>query len=604
MNRATSVVPRKGPACSSAVRFRSSLASSMMQRSALACTALAIVAGLRPVAAEAADVVEPSTRAAVPSVVSKPDAAPAATLTALFRARSWGDTFLPKSAPPARVPSKVALAGLPTDERIAVTCLQALLAREQPRMFLVRHEPEDAFWMEQYVAQGHVDRFEPVADWKTLVERHRDLVKGVVVPDPGLYRGDVLALNVAACEDCLVAPPELAARLDLPVKADLRGRFATYAEGLGWLWETYRDRLDPHLCDMRHPRLLQFGTFDHAFQWRGLMFWVAGPREQGEPGVDVEAELAVVSRILAEMPANGVCLGFPTLEDGEGLGEPQGVELLSRYGKAHIPTNHGGNYSFSSGIRIDRLAQPKQEPPPALDRAKVYIALALSDGDNQVLWPRFYRRYFEHPAYGRFPLAFGIGPAIRELQPAVARWYFENATPTTEFFADVSGAGYMNPDHFAAAYESRDAVWADYFDWTRRLMEPLELRTIRTVNGTNEAIARYAAALPECHSIFADMGRYSGREGIANLTYSLPDEMPVFRSVTSWRHGKEGFLAEVREQVGDERPAFVNGFLHCWTFDMDAIVKIHADRDPDMVFVTPTQLAALYRESRSRSNPP
>jgi hypothetical protein len=66
--------------------------------------------------------------------------------------------------------------------------------------------------------------------------------------------------------------------------------------------------------------------------------------------------------------------------------------------------------------------------------------------------------------------------------------------------------------------------------------------------------------------------------------------------VTSWRHGKEGFLKEVREQVGNVRPAFVNGFVHCWTFDMDAIAKIHADRDPDMVFVTPSQLAALYRE--------
>ena len=521
---------------------------------------------------------------------------PTTGLAVVQRPRNWGDTFLPKSSPPARVMSAVSLAKLPADERIAVTCLQALLAREQPRLFLIRHEPDDAFWMEQYVTQGHVDRFEPVADWTTLLARHRDLVKGAVIPDASLYRGDVLALNVAACEDCLVASPELAVRLGLPVKADLRGRFPTYAEGLVWLWETYQDRLNPHLCDLRIPRLLPFGTFDHAFQWRGLMFWIAGPREKDEPGVDAVAEMAVVSRILAEMPANGVCLGFPALGEGEGLGEPKGVELLSRYGKAHIPTNHGGNYSFSSGIRIDRLTPPPPAPPPALDRSKVYIALNLSDGDNQVLWPKFYRTYFEHPAFGTVPLAFGIGPAIRELQPAVARWYFDRATPKTEFFADVSGAGYMNPDHFASAYTEGEQVWAAYFDWTRRLMEPLGLRTIRTVNGTDDTIAKYAAALPSCHSIFADMGRYSGREGIANLTYSLSSGMPVFRAVTSWRHGKEGFLKEVREQVGNVRPAFVNGFVHCWTFDMDAIAKIHADRDPDMVFVTPSQLAALYRE--------
>ena len=62
------------------------------------------------------------------------------------------------------------------------------------------------------------------------------------------------------------------------------------------------------------------------------------------------------------------------------------------------------------------------------------------------------------------------------------------------------------------------------------------------------------------------MGRDSGREGIDHLTYSLPGGMPVFRAVTSWRYGKDGFLREIREQVGSHRPAFVNGFVHCWTY--------------------------------------
>jgi hypothetical protein len=239
-----------------------------------------------------------------------------------------------------------------------------------------------------------------------------------------------------------------------------------------------------------------------------------------------------------------------------------------------------------------------------LERDKIYIALNLSDGDNQILWPGFFRRYFEHPAFGTFPLAFGIGPAIRELQPAVAQWYFEHASPTTEFFADVSGAGYMQPDHFGEAFINREQVWAGYLESTRRLMEPLGLRTIRTVGGNDDNVARYAAALPFCHSIFADMGRYSGREGIENLTYSLPDGIPVFRAVTSSRYGKEGFLREIREQVGDQRPAFVNGFVHCWTFSMDDLAKIHAERDADMVFVTPSQLASLSRQAQKSAAKP
>jgi hypothetical protein len=94
------------------------------------------------------------------------------------------------------------------------------------------------------------------------------------------------------------------------------------------------------------------------------------------------------------------------------------------------------------------------------------------------------------------------------------------------------------------------------------------------------------------------MGCYSGRKGIDQLTYRLPDGMPVFRAVTSWRYGKEGFLKEIREQVGRERPAFVNGFVHCWTFGIDELTHIWEQRDPDMVFVTPAQLAELYKQAK------
>jgi hypothetical protein len=146
--------------------------------------------------------------------------------------------------------------------------------------------------------------------------------------------------------------------------------------------------------------------------------------------------------------------------------------------------------------------------------------------------------------------------------------------------------------------QNKNAVRSD--DLPAGLMEPLGQRTIRTVGGSDANVTRDADALPFCHGIFADMGRYSGRNGIANLTYTLPSGLPVFRAVTSCRYGKEGFLREVREQVGSQRPAFVNGFVHCWTFTMDDLARIHEQRDPDMIFVTPSQLAQLYREAQTK----
>jgi hypothetical protein len=197
-------------------------------------------------------------------------------------------------------------------------------------------------------------------------------------------------------------------------------------------------------------------------------------------------------------------------------------------------------------------------------------------------------------------VAFGMGPSILDLMPGVAQWYYEKGGPTTEFFPDVSGIAYTQPENYGAAFADPDAAWGAFLAWTKRYMARLDMHTIRTVGGEDSALRRYAAALP-VQSLFADMGRYSGREGIAHLTYSLPDAGPVFRAVTSWRYGKGGFLREVREQVGATRPAFVNGFLHCWTFDsMDAIAAIYDQRDADMVFVTPAQLAALYGQARAK----
>ncbi|MGC8666824.1 MAG: GxGYxYP domain-containing protein [Chthonomonadales bacterium] len=513
--------------------------------------------------------------------------------------RPWGDTFLPKSSPPAKVLLAVDVRHLPDDVRIALTCLQGLTSRRQPQIWLIRSD-EDQWWLDWARQKGYISGYTPVSDWKTLFRQFAWAFRGAVIPDDRLYRSNLLAVDVAACEDLIIASPRVAQELNLPIRRDLRGRFRTYAEGLEWVWRTYRNRLNRYLCNYMHPARLSNCVFAYDLQWRGIVFWPAGPVDAQEPGADPVAERDLVARIMAWMAPNVAVLGFPYAGEGVGLGEGEGVSLASRYAKGLVCSDFLGNTSVTSGFRIRRLRQPAQPPPPPLEKNKVYIALVLSDGDNENTWLGFFKAYFQHPAFGTFPLAFGMGPPIREILPHVAQWYFEHAKPTTEFIADVSGAAYIQPDAYAKAYREPSAVWKGFFDWTSRLMQDMDMRSVRTVGGGDALLQMYSRALPFCHSLFADMGRYSGRSSIENLTYALPDGMPVFRAVTSWRYGKGGFLREVREQVGAKRPAFVNGFVHCWTFNMDDLAAIYRQRDPDMVFVTPTQLARLYREARLR----
>jgi hypothetical protein len=261
------------------------------------------------------------------------------------------------------------------------------------------------------------------------------------------------------------------------------------------------------------------------------------------------------------------------------------------------------NAGVLSGVALAELKQPVQPPAPALEKDKIYVALVMSDGDNQNAWHLFFRKYFESPSHGKFPLAFGIGPAILALQPGVAQWYYQHATPTTEFIADVSGASYMQPDHWGEAYTNKEEVLSGFLKWTAKLLPPLGLRTVRTVHGEDSFLSEYAKALPFCHSLFADMGCYSGHKGYGNLTYELPGGMPVFRAMTTWRNFGTGFMGEIREQVGAKRPAFVNGFVHCWTFKEKELDEIVNNAGSDVVFVTPTQLATLYREANGKPIP-
>ena len=513
--------------------------------------------------------------------------------------RPWGNTYLPKSKPPAKQLLAVDVASLKPEERTAVVCLQGLTSRDQPQIWLLS-EGLDRSWLDWHKEKGHIAGYEVVTDWSSLFQQFSSACHGAIIADTNLYCGGLLALNVAACEDLIIATPELADKLHLPVKLDFRGRFKTYADGMRWVWANYKDRLNHHLCDYMYPVRLGQCSFAYDYQWKSVVLWITGRLDGRKHGADTRAEVRVVAQILAEMEPNIPVLGFPYGGEDIGIGEGGGVSLASLYAKGLVCDDFLANSCVMSGVNIERLVQPQQAPAPPLDKNSIYIALVMSDGDNENTWLNFFKNYFNHSSFGKFPLAFGMGPPIRELMPAVAQWYYEHASPQTEFIADVSGVAYIDPERYGLAFTNRDRVVHGFLDWTSRTMQPMGMRTLRTVGGGDDMVFRYAQALPFCHSIFADMGRYSGREGIANLTYSLTNGMPVFRAVTSWRYGKTGFLREVREQVGSHRPAFVNGFVHCWTFDPAELESIYNKRDKDMVFVTPTQLAALYLEARKQ----
>lgn len=513
--------------------------------------------------------------------------------------RPWGETYLPKSNVPAETIEVVDARRLGREVRIALSCLQGLSSRTRPSIW-IHFDNEDVFWLDWHVEKGHIKDTEAVADWKALFAEYKDAYRGAVVADTELYRGELPAVNVAACENLILCTPELAAELGLEVKADLRGKFATYHESMRWVWERYGNRLNHHLCDIIHPDWLETGAFAYDIQWRGIVFWIAGPKDGMLAGADPVKEMTVMSDIFSAMPPNVAMLGFPAGGEGVGLGEVGGTSFCGNYGKVLVCTDRLSNVPVTSGVRIEALTQPEKRPAPAVEKDKVYVALVYSDGDNQNIWRSFSKKFFTHETTGQYPVSYGMGPPIIDLQPAVAQWYYEKARPGTEFIADVSGIGYMRPEDFAIRFADREAVYEGFLDWTERYMKKMDMGTTRTVSGGDEFLERYISHLPFMHSLFADMGNPSGKGGYHNRTYRLGD-MIVFRSLVGWGAGREGFLKDVTTNIGDVRPAFVNIMIHAWTFgDLEQLNEAVEQLPKDYVIVTPTQLADLYRQAEAK----
>ena len=509
-------------------------------------------------------------------------------------------TLQPKMPPPARHLYVADVRHLRPEERLLLTSLQGLVNRTQPRIYLIGDD-SDPFWLDVLQQQGSTDAPIPVADPLSLLQTFKGAYKGAVVADPNVYVTPCLAVDFAGADDLLIATPALAAKYGLPIKADLRGRFKDDADALRYARTKLLPRLNPYLALCLDPPLLG-SQVDDVIAAKGTCFWVTGPKAQDRPGADEAAERDEIQATLAQMPLEAIVRGYWWHGDDMGLGENGGVALGSQFGKITTVSDYVANYSVFSGVVLPTLKQKPQPPAPKLDPTKVYVAITMSDGDNLITWRDFWRGYFTDPLHGTFPLGYGIGPTLIDVAPTMARWYYDHAAPTDEFLCDVSGAGYVYPTDWGEALRDRPAAYADYYAWTQKYMNRLDLHGLRIMGTETEdirnSITEAGAGLPGVPFLLPDYGP-RGERTYAAATYTLPTGQPVFRAV-SYDGKAQGLADAVRGRVGTIRPAFVNAFVQNWGARPSDLKGMLDALGPDYVAVTPSQLNTLYREAHSR----
>ncbi len=504
-------------------------------------------------------------------------------------------TLQPKTPPPARHLYVADVRHLTHDEQLLLTSLQGLVNRTQPRIYLV-HDEDDPFWLQAMQDQGQTGAPIPVADPFSLLKMFQSAYKGAVVPDPNVYVSPCIAVDIAGADDLLIATPELAARLHLSIKSDLRGKFKDNVDALRYARTTLLPRLNPYLCLCLDPPLLG-SQVDDIIAARGMAFWITGPKAQDRPGANEAAERAEIEATFAKLPLNAVVRGFWWHGDGVGVDETPGVSLGSRFGKITTVSDYVANYSVLSGVPIPALRQKPQPPAPKLDPTKVYLALTMSDGDNLCTWRGYFRQYFTDPLHGTFPVGWGMAPSLIDVAPTMARWYYDHAAPTDEFLCDVSGVGYMYPPDWAKALKDRPAATTSFYDWTQKYMARMDMKTVRLMNVRTEDIAGVGADLPGVAFLMPDYGTQGG-DRYSHFTYTLPTGQPVFRAV-SFGPGAQKLADQVRSSVGTARPAFVNAFVWNWGSKLADLKAMLDALGPGYVAVTPSQLNTLYRQSQA-----
>ena len=500
--------------------------------------------------------------------------------------------------PPARHLYVADARKLSSGEKLLLTSLQGLVNRKQPRIYFI-FDDDDKLWLSEMQRQKETDETIPVADPWTLVDTFRSEFKGVVICDPKIYASPCVAVSLSGADDLLVArTPELAARVKAPVQVDLRGKFKSNVEAYRYLRTAVFPRLDPFLTISLDPVLYDRGSLDQIIAAKGSAFWITGPKSQGLPGADQMGEMEEIKKLFAQMPLGAVVRGFWWHGDGVGLQEDAGVALGGRFGKVTLVSDYITNLSVHSGVPATKLVQKPRPPAPAYDPKKVYLAFTMSDGDNLCTWRGYFRRYFDDPVRGTFPVGWGMSPALIDLAPAWARWYYENATPNDEFICDVSGVAYMYPSSWGTALRDREGAFKFFYGETENYMERMDMKTLRLMDVSAKDIAHVGPLLPRVEFLLPDYGRQTG-PAYANFTYTLPTGQPAFRAITNGQ-GPQNLADQIRNVTRGTRPAFVNAFIWNWGSSLSDLKKVLELLGPGYVAVTASQLNELYRESKKR----
>ena len=519
------------------------------------------------------------------------------------------------------------------DLRLTLTCLQGIVNRSEPRLYLVQ-DRYDELWLDWLRERGDIDRVEWL-EVGQVFERFLSEVKQMFVTDPGVPATINVATMLAAVEGGLVATPQTAAQYDLPIGAlpdswntglDLRTmNWKKNIEAYRWAYQRFEDRLSHQCVAIFDPYAI--GLRDYLIEFKIPILWISAPQDAGQNAqASYHDEYAFAKEILMKLPPNIPCLGWPGNGQGaeHGIGEWYGVKLASECGKFEVCSAYDGysptvsNLSVHSGTSA-RLRQ--SIPPLKLAHDKIYYCFTRSDGDGLNFLRHYYRKLFDDPKHGIVPIGWQVGPTAADVMPDILDYYYKRARPGDCFINALSGAGYIHEDIFADNYppEQREPILDEFVRLSGTYRDKLDATVLATFAEMRPERLAKLASMDGVRGVVANYGRTHGTTA-QNLVSEMAGH-PVFRAInrqprplnpvgganlnlpvglTFTPFGKRNTvdfaIEEIKRWTPAGRPAFIHVFLANWLTEMEMAADIAKGLGPDYVAVRPDQLIALYKQ--------
>jgi hypothetical protein len=379
------------------------------------------------------------------------------------------------------------------DEAMAVACLQGIINRDKPRLYVVSStNPKPGFWLDVFSREKNWLAGRPrvtLENIDALRELAGDAVKGAVIWDAQVPATVNVATTIAGVKDAVVMSTEFStkylAKWNLPIVEDLRAQFdgkeTGSAKNDAYRW-AIQEYLAKGLCSSHIVCLFEDAhatraqgsigyviTRDWAIKNRSFVYdlspWgdeVPGDDLNQKLGTDVETYKLMLAETMKQAAGKHMTeiTGFFAFQKYSNIPghaskhEPVPTEWESVYVMSpfncyqNTISSDCYNQSLHSQAPFTPLKQKRPVKRETVEN-KAYVCILMADYDSATPLYDFMPKFWDDPDRGKLPLAWGINPNLIETYPDVIAHFYATATDNDHFTADASAAGYFNPNRIA-----------------------------------------------------------------------------------------------------------------------------------------------------------